>query len=363
MKKLISLILVTLLMVSSCGNNDNSQNNTKPTVKIGVIIPLSGNMGYLGEAYKKAVTMAIDEVNADKNNKYYYELVIDDGGVDAKSALTIYNKYKNVDKIDAVITIISSQALALKNHTLQDKILQVAHVSDLAASDLKYNFINFISMETLSKTIVSNFKKNDIKKVSLVLVNTPDAVSLKSKLVPELERNSIDILSVQNLNSDDRNVSLSALKVKEEDPDILFIRAYEPLLSIYARELRRINFTKPMTTFALFSYAPDMSLFEGETYTDFSDGKEKFAEKYYQLYGEKTESASPMGYDNMMIITRLIEKYGRPAEQDNILDNFKNVVKNYDGANGKMDIDSDGVIHSPTVLKKIINGKPVTIKE
>ncbi|MDR2901606.1 MAG: ABC transporter substrate-binding protein [Lactobacillales bacterium] len=332
-------------------------------IKIGAILPLTGNMSYLGEGYRKCILMAVDKMNSDKNNRYRYELIVEDGGTDVKKAISIYNKMKSIDKIDAIMTTISGQALALKEFTAKDKILQIATIANYSVSDLKYNFVNFVSMDDLTHELVSAFKKSKIEKVSLVFSNTADSIAIQNKLEAALTNNNIKILSTLFLNADEKNVNMAALKIKEENPDLLFTRMYEPVQSIFGLELRRINFKKPVSTFAMFSFAQDKGIFEGERFLEFSLGQEEFQNKYRQLYNEELQSSVSMSYDDIILIMNLIEKYGRPSEQSDIYKNLKDVIEHSQGKNGLLQMDAEGIISYPLVWKKIENGKVVDIEE
>ena len=99
-KVLLSLLMATSLV--ACGEKTEApKENTKPVVKIGVILPLSGNNSAMGEASKKAMLMAIAD-NTKQSNKYNYEIIFEDNQMITSKTAVIANKLININKVDVI---------------------------------------------------------------------------------------------------------------------------------------------------------------------------------------------------------------------------------------------------------------------
>ena len=64
-------------------------------------------------------------------------------------------------------------------------------------------------------------------------------------------------------------------------------------------------------------------------------------------------------YDAVMLI---VEAFERAETKENAIDELLK-IKEHDGVVGKIIQDENGIFNSNAVLKKVVNGKPVTIKE
>ncbi len=117
MKKLLCILCMALSLVACDKQNDNPQN--KPVVKIGVMLPLSGDMASYGDAAKRAVEMVKEDI---KNTKNHYEFVLEDSGTDTAKAATIIRKLVFTDKINAVMGYISSTAMVVAPIAEENKI-------------------------------------------------------------------------------------------------------------------------------------------------------------------------------------------------------------------------------------------------
>lgn len=66
-----------------------------------------------------------------------------------------------------------------------------------------------------------------------------------------------------------------------------------------------------------------------------------------------------MAYDNVMLIVRAFET---AATKEQAVDELLK-IKVYDGISGRLEQDENGIFNSEATIKKIINGKPVRIRE
>jgi branched-chain amino acid transport system substrate-binding protein len=109
-KKIIISVIVLILIVLGIYFFNNKQNSAKQDiVKVGVVLPLSGELGALGESVKNSMQMSLNDLE-NKN----IELVFEDGQFDSKIALSAYNKLQTVDNVDIIIGLDSSTLEAIK---------------------------------------------------------------------------------------------------------------------------------------------------------------------------------------------------------------------------------------------------------
>ena len=121
MKKLLCVLCMALSLVACDKQNENPQN--KPVVKIGVMLPLSGDMAEYGAATKRAIEMVKADTGDTKN---YYKFILEDSGTDTAKASTIIRKLVFTDKIDAVMGYISSTAMVVAPIANENKIPSIA---------------------------------------------------------------------------------------------------------------------------------------------------------------------------------------------------------------------------------------------
>ncbi len=109
MKKLL-LSLVIATAITACGDNETDKTtqtnaDSKPVVKIGASLPLSGDMAETGKNLQAAMSLALKDEQAKGNLKYDYQLVFEDDQYDVKKAISNWNLFKSVKDIDAIFTL------------------------------------------------------------------------------------------------------------------------------------------------------------------------------------------------------------------------------------------------------------------
>jgi branched-chain amino acid transport system substrate-binding protein len=103
-------------------------------VKIGVSLPLSGNLAPFGKPAVAGIRLRVDEINAAGGVKgARLELVIEDNKGDATETVNVFNKLAGTDGVAAVIgPLTSTNALAMRRAA---KELKVPALSPTATND------------------------------------------------------------------------------------------------------------------------------------------------------------------------------------------------------------------------------------
>ncbi len=68
MKKLIGILILTCILFLGCSDDDNTGPDSKETIKIGALLPLSGNFAQHGTSFLHAIQIAISDVNTEFEN-------------------------------------------------------------------------------------------------------------------------------------------------------------------------------------------------------------------------------------------------------------------------------------------------------
>ncbi len=119
MKKIIISIIAAVIIIAgiyAVSTKDKSISQTE-TIKVGVILPLTGQYAALGESSRSAALLAKEELKADN-----IELIFEDDNYDAKKAVTAYKKLRSIDGIDAVLILSAPSIEAIKPLTDAENI-------------------------------------------------------------------------------------------------------------------------------------------------------------------------------------------------------------------------------------------------
>lgn len=153
MKKNILILLVALLAMTSCKNNDNN------IVKIGVIGPLTGAGATTSSYWVNGLNLAIEQLNSDKNSTQY-ELIIEDCQSDPTQAVACYKRLET-QGVKYVFAVGGQFAMAVAPLTKGKDILffTAADYNTAILNQTDCGFRVFPSSKTFADTAVNYMRR------------------------------------------------------------------------------------------------------------------------------------------------------------------------------------------------------------
>lgn len=338
---------MALSLVACDKQNENPQN--KPVVKIGVMLPLSGDMAEYGAATKRAIEMVKADTGDTKN---YYKFILEDSGTDTAKASTIIRKLVFTDKIDAVMGYISSTAMVAAPITEENKIPSIWYVSAPEASVGEYNFRLYPDIITAAKMISSKIKSEKKKNIAIVYQNIPSMSYLVADMLPVF-KNKLKIVLNENFIPDEKNFFALIQKIKRAKPDYIVFEATPPETDIFIKQLHENNVDIPITGFQLLGMTTNLELLAGAWDVDTAQSDPNFVARYKQMGGADNIFYADYVYTMLMALINGFENAG----PDN-MDEFIAAAAKTESPIGKMEVNSDKdlVIHNH-IYQRVVNGK------
>jgi len=147
LRPLLASLSMTLLLAAGAGSA-----SAQDAVKMGAVLSLTGSNATVGEDVRRAVALAVDQVNA-KGGVLgkKFDVVVEDSGGNATTALNAARKLVSVDKVPVVIGEYSSGiTLPMAQYLVKEG---VAHINIASTSvkirDLGASSFNLIGLENL----------------------------------------------------------------------------------------------------------------------------------------------------------------------------------------------------------------------
>lgn len=346
-KKIIRSIVVIVLIIIGFTLSDKPMDATP--IKVGVILPLSGDLAFIGEPAKRGAEMALESF---KETKHKYELIFEDDQFDGKKTVTAANKLISIDKVDALVTFGSSGANSVKPLAEVSKVLHFAVASDQNIADGKYNFNHWTSPEEEVTTMVAELIKRNIKTVSILTVNQDGMVSISNELRNELRNTGIKIITDEKFNVGTRDFRSLVLKVKSNLPDIIIMVNYSPELEILGRQIVEAGIKTPMTSFEGLDATTDPKLFSGSWYSTASDVTEGFKNDFKTKFNiDPIVGTGNVNDIISLVITATENTSGAPTIEKIGKELLK--INNFTGSMGKISVNQNGLVISQAVIKVI----------
>ena len=287
-------------------------------LEIGVFTPLSGDAAIYGDAMKKGLDLAAQEVNQDGGVLgREVRLVYSDTYLDSKEAVSAVKKFIEVDGIDFIIAAEGSGATsaAVPLADSSETIMMIPIASTPTLKDAGDYVFRIIASDAYQGRKIAEIAESLNKKSAGILyLNDAYGFGVKNTFKQEFDGRVIE----ESFNQGDSDFKTQLTKIKNKDPDVVVIVARTDApniikqiheLGIDVQIIASAEFKDESLVKATGDLAEGIILpFYTET-TDYVDYKEKFEEKY----DEEPALFSDYGYDSLMVVVDAIEA-GRSFE-------------------------------------------------
>jgi branched-chain amino acid transport system substrate-binding protein len=362
--KLIAIIVVVLIVVFGALAYNNNQNSNPESLKLGLMLPLTGDYGAAGQNMQKGMEIAIEQYKKE-NPETEIDVVIEDDAYNVTKGLSAYKKLTTIDDVD-VILMLSTPVIDAIHEDVVEKgipIIQLGIQTTGVADD------NIIQFSPAADAPIGNFasylNENEefySEKVAVVYDNSPGQLEFFKTFEERYTKEFTPLLSSGK--TDHRSY---ANKIVNEDYGaVVFIMSPENG-ALLTKEILTIDQTPPMfaydaqlqTGFADFErILGDTNKINGAKSLWFKSGKmEELTRLYNEKYGEDPGFLVDFSYD---MINTALATYD---ENDSVwVENLK-VFTDEDGASGPISFDENGIRIQPMVITEVQDGQLVPVQD
>ena len=225
------------------------------TVKVGAVLPLSGEDQTYGEAVKKGMELAYDEILANADFTLQLEVSFADSASDPEKAGELLNQeYKN-GALVAIGGVTSGEAMVMISVADKfDRILLSPSASSPELTGLSRNFYRIFPSDHAAAGKMAQFVRQDLKinKVAVVAEEQPYARGIQGAFKVAFEKDSGEVAEIE---FPPNTVDFSGLMehVKAQNTDAVYLAAYGDEIGSMIQELRNINFKGKILTTSAFA--------------------------------------------------------------------------------------------------------------
>jgi branched-chain amino acid transport system substrate-binding protein len=324
------------------------------SIKIGVLLPLSGDSAFIGETTKKALEMSLEDAQKNQKLKHHYQLIFEDTAFVFAKTASATQKLINVDKVDVLISTFTMSGLVSAPIAESNHVPNICFAWEDSVQKGEYNFNHFTHPAEMCRVVVQEMVKKGIKKIAVLQQNSSGFGFYLEQLKIQAEQSGVQIVSNQMFNPGQRDFRLQISKIKETKPDLVFILSLSPEADLIAKQLREQNIHLPLS--GNVDDFVEKNLFEGCWYATGSAGSENFIKHYQQFSGIFPPSWAVFSYDILSMIVHVAEQNSTKPSREEIKNALLN-LKTFYGVAGEVHVDTEGRFHSKGCLRQIQNGK------
>jgi len=359
MRKMISpaalFLLSVICMLIGCG--DNKQQDT---IKVGLIVELTGDMPGVGASSKNAAQLAVNEQNSAGGisiggKPYQIELVVEDNASKAEQSVAAVNKLITQDNVLAIVGpnaslgAIPAAEIAEYNKTLLITPWSTNPKTTLDTTTGKPKDYVFRACYTdpFEGRVLARFvlEKLKAKKVAVLY----DVASEAPKSQADLFRLTFEELggktvAFETYTTGDRDFSAQLTKIKSANPDVIFLPAYYNDVGLIAQQAHRAGIKQPLVGSDAWSSPELIKLSNGTVEGDYfanhyasdiaTPTAKKFIDAYAKQYGNIPDDVAALTYDSMGLLFEAIKK--SPSLDRKVVRDSLATLANYPGVTGNI---------------------------
>lgn len=367
MKRTLCCMLILGLVISlgtfGCAKNEKE-------IKIGVVLPLTGDGAAYGQKEKNGIELAILEANkaGGINGKKIEAIYEDSKGIPAPAIAAIL-KLIAQDKVRVVIGgAFSSPTLAMVPITDKNKILLMSPTAsspDLSGSSEYFFRVWPSDIAEGSITAQVGIKTMGLKIFAVLYGNNDYALGLKRVFTETVEKLGGKVLNVEIYNEGDTDFRTQLTKIKSLSPDAVYLAGYYKEFAKILIQAREMGFKSQFLSCGTFHEPEVLKIArkagEGvvfvQPYFDRNSPDavtQRFVKDYEKTFGIEAGVYAAHGYDAMKVVIEAMKIAGTSANaiRDALLS-----LKDFPGVTGKTTFVKGGDVIKPARVMTVTNGE------
>jgi len=337
-----------------------------PSLKIGVILPYSGQLAAFGEEGKQGINLAIEEARALLKDKLEINVVYEDSKGDPADSVRGFRKLVEVDKVDAVIgEVASSNTLAIAPVADELKVpLVVPASTDKDITVGRQFVVRVCFLDPQQGLAMAGFAYNELgaRKVAILYDKGNDySVGLAEAFSTAFKTFGGKISGETTLKPEDQDFRAQLVQIRDWHIDSLFLPVNYPQAAQVMRQAAGVGLDCTFLGGDAWS-SPELFEIGGDAVSgyitahfasDNASGKVKeFVDKFKAKYGVEPSNMAALSYDAAGMLITAASKVDNISSELLRKELFN--TKDYHGATGTFSIGSNG---NPTKEIQILEVK------
>lgn len=367
------VIAAALLLAAVIGLNFLlSKSASTQHVRIGLILPLSGQAASYGELMRRGALMAQEDLVAEAAGKVpTLTVLIEDSRSTPTDGLSAYRKLVDVDKSAAVLPAMSSVVTALLPQADKDKILLLnCPATSPQIRDAGPFVFSTMPLSDQESKVAAQHVVRDIKakRAAIVYLNDASGQGFKENFEKALTGTGAQVVVSEGHALGTTDFNLLAQRILRAEADVVYFPTYAAEAGLFLRQLRAAGAKMPVVSYSSIEDPKFLELAgdaaQGAIYTRPIDPSgdasavSAFSSRYEAKYGSKPEIWTTQFYDCVRLLARTAEA-GARTSKDLVAKLEAGVA--FVGLRGAIQFDADGIVKRKIELRQVNAGKFVPL--
>jgi len=194
-------------------------------IRIGLVSPMSGPIGFLGEYMSNSARVEVDRLNAEGGLLgRKLELIARDDELRADKSVELVREFIDRDRISMLIgPSFTTNALAVKTLATQAKLIHMLPTASGSGvlDGAPYTFRVQEPDDLRIRALVAWAKRQNVRKIGMVVINDATGQGMARILPEETRRAALEYAGHEFFRADDQDLTPQVLKMREAGADAL----------------------------------------------------------------------------------------------------------------------------------------------
>ena len=376
------LALMVTALIAGFSTCDDSDPGETPQIEgfsgetsIGLVNPATGRLASVGLELENGFELALEEINNSQFDNTKFKFITEDDKSTVEGAVEAFNKLISQDGVSVIMGPASSSATEAAFPIAQENRV-VAMSATSAARGLSaigdYVFRTILTTDVLIRSGIEVTQAKLRYQSAAIIYDEVDLFSADGAEVMKeaLTANDVEILTTQTFQSGDIDFSAQLTRIKDLDPDTIFVSALppdKPEILIQARQLGildSVSFIINTLTTADVQSAGDASegtiAFTSWDKTANTPGNQAFIQNYRAKYRIEPNIWAAQSYATVDILAKAITD-AQSTDATAIRDALANIT-DFDTVLGKFSFNAIGDAGYDPIVLIVENGQLVAFE-
>lgn len=365
-----SLIACALTLIWLISGQVGSQALKKSSLRIGVILPLTGDIAMYANAFREGIELAQAEINSSGGvNGSPIEIILEDDRASTTLSHTATQKFLAVDRISAAIVSSYPDAVVGAPEYERAKVPVVVLWDASPEIDNLGEYVFSIGPWIPSAgQVAAQFarQKLGLGRAAIININSAWSIGVSKYFREEFERLGGAVVSQSELNPENTDFRSVLVKVKSLGPDFLYSPLDYNLVPFY-RQVRQVGFAGQVLTSDIIAkehISQDPAAFEGIYQTSIedpaSDEYKTLAKTYRDVFAKEINLPwfVATGYDGLRMLALALDR--GHSDPERAKDEMYR-IQGYRGACREYSFSSSGSAGQREKMYQIMGGRFISV--
>lgn len=342
---------------------DRAQSNS-PSVRIGVLTPLTGDVASWGQMQRNATEMALNEVNSMGGLRGHpVKVIYEDSKANPRVGLNAFRKLVDVDRVPLVVGCPASNttlAIAQYANESQTVVLSSGSTAQVVGEAGPYVFRIMPSDEVQAGIMADWAKSLGFNRVAIIYVENTWGRGLADAFESAFQQQGGVIVSKNATQQEATDFRAQLQRVFQTAPDAIYAPLYTRQAGLMIRQARELGLSQQILGADVYE-TPELmeaggEAVEGVLYTTYSSGEgqnhDTFAATYRNEFGREPEAYAFYCYDAMKIAFYAIKQI--PDSESITGSRIRDAllgIEQYDGVTGTTSFSGSNSAKGKTFVK------------